>query len=119
VNLAVAWWAFSTGQLAWQTIVMSTVVLLQIIEAHVGRSWTEPVFRLNPLTNRALLAGTGIVVLLQALVVYCPPLQEVFGTAPLAVHQLTAPLIAGGVVLAAVEIAKRSRRRDKPKERVS
>jgi Ca2+-transporting ATPase len=106
VNLTVAWWAFSTRQPAWQTIVMSTVVLLQIVEAHVGRSWTESVFRLNPLTNRALLAGTGAVLLLQAAAMYVPPLPQLFGTAPLAAYQLVVPLIAGWFVLSAVEIAK-------------
>jgi Ca2+-transporting ATPase len=83
-----------------------TVVLLQIVEAHVGRSWTESVFRLNPLTNRALLAGTGAVLLLQGAAMYVPPLPQLFGTAPLAAYQVVVPLIAGCLVLTAVEVAK-------------
>ena len=37
---------------------MTTVVLLQVFEAHVGRSSQVSVLRLNPLSNRALLVAT-------------------------------------------------------------
>ena len=66
VNLAVAWWAWTTRQPGWQTIVVSTVVLLQIVEAHVSRSSSDSVFRLNPFSNRVLLAATGLIGVLQA-----------------------------------------------------
>ena len=112
VNLAVAWWAWTTRQPAWQTIVMSTVVLLQIIEAHVSRSSSDSVFSLNPFSNRALLAATGLIGALQAIVIYAPPLQGIFGTAALGAHQVVVPVAAGLLVLAITEGAKwRGRRR--------
>jgi Ca2+-transporting ATPase len=110
LNLAVAWWAFSTGQQEFQTIVMTTVVLLQIVEAHAGRSPSESLFRLNPLTNRPLLAGTALVLVLQVVIAYFPPLQSLFGTAALTVPQLAVPLAAVGLLIAVLEIYKWRRR---------
>ena len=112
LNLAVAWWAFSTGQQGFQTIVMTTVVLLQIVAAHAGRSPSESLFRLNPLTNRALLAGTAVVLVLQVVVAYYPPLQSLFGTAALTVPQLAGPLAAVGFLIAVLEIYKWRQRSD-------
>jgi Ca2+-transporting ATPase len=106
VNLAVAWWAWSSRQPAWQTIVMSTVVLLQVIEAHVSRSSSDSVFRLNPFSNRALLAASGLIGALQVIVVYAPPLRSIFGTAAVAAHQVVVPLAAGLFVLAISEATK-------------
>lgn len=106
VNLAVAWWAWTTGQPGWQTIVMSAVVLLQIVEAHVTRSSSDSVFSLNPFSNRALLLATGLVVALQTIVIYAPPLQGIFGTAALDAHQVVVPFAAGLLLLVVTEGAK-------------
>jgi Ca2+-transporting ATPase len=103
VNLTVAWCAWNTGQPAWQTIVMSTVVLVQGVEAQVSRSASESLFSLNPFSNLALLAATGAIGVLQAMVVYAPALQGIFGTAAVGVGQLLAPAAAGLCVLAVTE----------------
>jgi Ca2+-transporting ATPase len=107
VNLSVAWWAFATRQDAWQTIVMTTVVLLQVVEAFVGRSKSVSVFRMSPWTNRPLVAFAVFILVLQVFVIYLPPLQFVFGTSALSAHQLAVPLLAGSFVLAVMELAKR------------
>ncbi len=106
VNLAVAWWAWSTGQPEWQTIVLTAVVLLQVFQAQAGRSSRESVFRLNPLSNKALLGATGLILGLQAGVIYFPPLHAVFATLPLSGYQLAIPLLAGLFILCVVEAAK-------------
>jgi Ca2+-transporting ATPase len=105
-NLAVAWWAWSTGQPEWQTIVLTAVVILQVFQAQAGRSSRESVFRLNPLSNKALLGATGLILALQAGAIYLPPLHAVFSTLPLSVHQLAVPLVAGLGVLCVVEGSK-------------
>jgi Ca2+-transporting ATPase len=110
LNLAVTFWAWSTRQTAWQTVAMTTVVVLQLFQAQAGRSWSESVFRLHPMSNRALLFATGLLVLLQAAVIYLPPLHAVFGTAPLSPPQVLMTAAAGLVVLFAVEGAKHVRR---------
>jgi Ca2+-transporting ATPase len=111
VNLGVAWWAYHSGQSAWQTIVMTTVVLLQVVEAHAGRSKHISVFRLSPWSNRALFASTGLILLLQVMVIYLPPLQFLFGTADLSLRQLAVPVAAGALVLSVMELSKRFGRR--------
>ena len=107
VNLTVAWWAFATRQDGWQAIVMTTVVLLQVVEAHVGRSKSVSVFRMSPWTNRPLVVFTALILVLQLIVIYLPPLQSVFGTSALSARQLAVPLLAGSFVLAVMELAKR------------
>jgi Ca2+-transporting ATPase len=111
INLAVAWWTWSTGQAAWQTVVLTTVVLLQVVEAQANRSWRESVFRIDPFSNKPLLWATATICALQALVVYLPPLHGIFGTAPLAAGQLAAPAIGCLLVLAATELSKWGMRR--------
>ncbi len=106
VNLAVAWWAWSTGQPEWQTIVLTAVVLLQVFQAQVGRSSRESVFRLHPLSNKALLGATGLILGLQAGVIYLPPLHAIFATLPLSGYQMAVPLLAGLFVLCVVEASK-------------
>jgi len=106
LNLAVAYWAFSTQQPGWQAIVMTTVVLLQIVEAHSSRSWQGSLLRLSPLSNRPLLLATVVIVVLQAVVVYLPPLHGVFGTAALSARQLAVPVVAAAVLLIIVEGTK-------------
>ena len=82
------------------------MVLLQVFEAQASRSFKDSVFRLNPLSNRALLAATGLVLLLQAAVIYLPPLHGVFGTASLSPLQALVPLAAGLAVLLVVQGVK-------------
>jgi Ca2+-transporting ATPase len=106
VNLAVAWWSWKSGQPEWQTIAMTTVVLLQVFQAQASRSFKDSVFRLNPLSSRALLAATGLILLLQAAVIYLPPLHGAFGTASLSPLQALVPLAAGLAVLLVVEGVK-------------
>lgn len=102
-NLLVAYWAFTSNQPGWQTIVMSTVVLLQIIEAHAGRSARLSVFKLNPLSNRVLPVISIFIILVQAAVIYMPALHDLFGTQALSARQLIVPLGAGLFVLVIVE----------------
>jgi magnesium-transporting ATPase (P-type) len=85
---------------------MTAVVLLQVFEAHASRSPSASVFGLSPLSNRALLAATATVLVLQAAVVFVPPLQGLFGTAGLSPLQMIVAMAAGLFVLLVVEGAK-------------
>jgi P-type Ca2+ transporter type 2C len=106
LGLAVGFWAFTTRQPEWQTMVMTALVLLQIVEAHVGRSWQVPLLRLSPLSNKPLLLATLAILVLQAAVIYLPPLHGVFGTTALSGRQLLVPVAASLVLLLIVEAAK-------------
>lgn len=62
--------------------------------------------RLNPLSNKALLVATGLILVIQAGVIYLPPLHAVFATLPLSAYQMTVPLVAGLFILCVVEASK-------------
>jgi len=111
VNLAVALWAFHAWPGQWQTIVLTTVVLLQVFQAHATRSSRESVLRVDPRSNRGLLVATGLLLALQACVVFVPPLHAIFDTSALSLRQALIPVAAGVVVLLAVEAVKLAGRR--------
>jgi len=106
INFVVAYWAFNTSQPGWQTIVMTTVVFLQMVEAQVSRSSKISLFRMNPLSNRALFITTLLVGMFQAIVIYVPVLHGIFGTQALSIRQLLVPAGAGLILLVIVEIKK-------------
>jgi Ca2+-transporting ATPase len=106
LGLGVAYWGFHTRQPAWQTMVMTSLVLLQIVEAHTSRSWQVSMLRLSPLSNKPLLVATIVILVLQAAVIYVPPLHGVFGTAALSARQLFVPVAAAAALLIIVEGAK-------------
>jgi Ca2+-transporting ATPase len=107
VSLAVTLWAWKSQQPEWRSVAMTSIVLLQMLQAHASRSLTVSAFALTPWSNRALLAATVGVLLMQAAVVFLAPLQGLFGTAGLTAPQMVVLLAAGLLVLLAVEGAKR------------
>jgi hypothetical protein len=62
---------------------------------------------MSPWSNRRLVFFTTLILILQLIVIYLPPLQLVFGTCALSARQLAVPLLAGSFVLAVMELAKR------------
>jgi P-type Ca2+ transporter type 2C len=117
VALGVGFWAWSTSQVAWQTMLLTTVIFAQVMQAHVGRSNQESVFRMNPLSNRPLLLASLAIVGLQLVVVYAEPLHKIFETVALTPAQLGVTVLASLVILLAGEVEKAIRRRVK-RERV-
>ncbi|MBN1607900.1 MAG: cation-translocating P-type ATPase [Polyangiaceae bacterium] len=111
VNLGVALWAWKTNQPEWRSVVMTTVVLVQVFQAQASRSQNVSVFRLSPMSNRALVAATGSVLVLQAAIVFIPPLQSWFGASGLSSLQLGVLFAAGLFVLLVVEAGKLVSRR--------
>jgi Ca2+-transporting ATPase len=106
VNLAVAMWAFHTWPTQWQTVVMTTVVLLQVFQAQASRSSRDSVFSVNLRSNPGLLATTGIILALQAAVVFVPQLRAIFDTSSLSARQTMVPVVGGLFVLLMVEAVK-------------
>ena len=105
-NLAVTFTAWKTGGSHWQTIALLTVVLLQIVAAYANRSWSVSVFRLNPFSNKALIAAIAVVLSLQVLITYVPGLGRIFGTVPLHLSAMAAPLGASIIILGLIELGK-------------
>jgi magnesium-transporting ATPase (P-type) len=94
-----------------QTIVVTTIVLFQVVYLLECRSLQHSVLHVGLWTNPWALGGIAAVVALQAAFVYAPPLQEVFGSAPLSVEDWLLALAAAATVLPVVGLEKWWRRR--------
>jgi Ca2+-transporting ATPase len=113
VCLAVLVWARAMGW-PWQTMVFTTLALLQLGHALAVRSERESFFTLGARSNPLLLAAVAGTLAVQLLIVYVPVLQLVFDTEPLSPVQLGVVLAASTVAFIAVEIEKWLRRRTPP-----
>ncbi|HEX6675940.1 MAG TPA: cation-translocating P-type ATPase [Actinomycetes bacterium] len=94
----------------WQTMVFTTLALLQLGNALAVRSERDSFFSLGVRSNPLLLAAVLGLGALQLAVVYLPPLRSVFGTEPLHPVQLAVVLVASTTAFAAVEVDKWLRR---------
>jgi P-type Ca2+ transporter type 2C len=109
VPLALAVWGQATGR-PWQTMVFTSLALLQLGNALAVRSERDSLARLGLTTNRPLLATVAGTAALQLGVVYWGPAQVFLGTEPLAAVELAVVLAASTVVFWAVELEKLVRR---------
>jgi magnesium-transporting ATPase (P-type) len=95
-----------------RTLVVNAIVAMEIGYLFAARQarvsgFSAEGFRGTP----AIWTGISIVVAAQLLLIYAPPLQAAFGTAPLGVTELALCVVAGALLLVAVEIEKALRRR--------
>ncbi|MFO0585229.1 MAG: HAD-IC family P-type ATPase [Anaeromyxobacter sp.] len=99
-----------------RTMAVTTVVFFQAFYLFDCRSLRGPAWRLGLFSNRAVFAGVGALLLLQAGFVYLPFMQAVFGTRALDLEAVLLSAAAGAVVLPVVGLEKRlrARRRTRP-----
>jgi Ca2+-transporting ATPase len=102
--------ALNRGLAAWQTMVVSVMAFSQLAHALAIRSESESLFKQGLLSNKPLLGAVLFTVLLQLAVIYVPALNNLFSTQPLRPMELAWTLLAGSVILVAVEIEKWIRR---------
>lgn len=74
--------ATSTPELA-RAVVFTTLVVFQWFNALNARSFMVSVFRMNPLSNKNLLVGLGIGIILQMSAIYFTFMQPFLKTVPL------------------------------------
>jgi Ca2+-transporting ATPase len=103
--------ALKSGFAAWQTMVVSVMAFSQLAHVLAIRSETESLFTQGLLSNKPLLGAVLFTVLLQLAVIYVPALNNLFSTQPLRSVELAWTLLAGSVILLAVEIEKWVRRK--------
>ena len=95
----------------WQTMVFTTLALIQLGNAVAVRSETRSALRLGLRSNPALFLAVGGTLVVQLCLVYLPALQPIFGTEPLSAVQLAIVLAAATLGFVAVELEKWFRRR--------
>jgi P-type Ca2+ transporter type 2C len=114
VPLGLGVWGSATGR-PWQTMVFTSLALLQLGHALGVRSERDSLLRLGLTSNRPLLAAVVGSVAVQLAVVYTAWGQTLFHTQALAALELAVVLMASTIVLLVVEAEKAIRRRlDQP-----
>ncbi len=68
------------------TMTLAGVVTTQIGAVLCRRSEYTSIFKIKLSTNRLVLLGIGVELLLVSLIIYVPFLQEIFGTAPISIR---------------------------------
>ncbi|AXY42667.1 cation-transporting P-type ATPase [Halomonas sp. JS92-SW72] len=90
-----------------RTVAINALVMGEIAYLFNSRYILEPAWnRAGLLGSRAVLVAVGVLVVLQALFTYAPPLQFLFGTAPLGAKEWASILAFGVILFALVELEK-------------
>ncbi len=110
VTLGIQAYALGTGLPHWQTMVFTVLTIGQALLALAMRAERRSIFEIGMLTNLPMLGAAALVIGLQLAVIYVPPLQAVFGTAPLNAFELAICGIAAVAILAFAEAWKAVRR---------
>ncbi len=105
VTLAVQAYAIGQGW-PWQSMVFTTLALLQLGHAMAIRSERESLFRLGLRSNVPLVLAVSATLVVQLALVFVPALQPIFETAALTPAQLALVLAASTLAFVAVEIEK-------------
>jgi P-type Ca2+ transporter type 2C len=111
VVLGLQAWAIHLGDTHWQTMVFTTLCMLQLGNVLAIRSDRMSIFKLGFFTNKLLLASVLLTVLLQMAIIYIPAMNHVFKTQPLSAWELLLVFGLSSVVFMAVEIEKFFKRR--------
>jgi Ca2+-transporting ATPase len=90
----------------WQTMLFTSLAFAQIGQALALRSFSYSFFKVPFFSNPLLLGMVCLVVLLQILVVFAPPLQQFFSTTAIETASLAWVFVPGLVVFAILEIEK-------------
>jgi Ca2+-transporting ATPase len=90
----------------WQTMVFTTLALLQLGNAVAVRSERVSALRLGIRTNVPLAVAVGGTLLVQLALIYVPALQPIFVTEALGLEELAIVLVASTAAFVAVELEK-------------
>jgi Ca2+-transporting ATPase len=106
VVLSLQAWSIHQGDAQWQTMVFTTLCLLQLGHVLAIRSEKESLFVQGIFTNKPLLLSVVATFLLQMATIYVPFLNPIFKTVPLTIKEIGIVLILSTSVFIAVEIEK-------------
>jgi magnesium-transporting ATPase (P-type) len=89
-----------------QTISVTFVIIFQIFYMINCRSLKDSVFRIGIFSNNTIFIGIGTILILQALFIYIPFMQNVFGTTSLDFRDILVSVAAGFVIFPLIGIEK-------------
>lgn len=97
-----------------QTMGVTTVIMFQIFYMLNCRSLKDSIFKIGLLSNKAVFIGVAALLVLQAVFIYLPLMNTVFGSAPLAVGDVIRAVLAGMIILPVISLEKFIRNRRSP-----
>ena len=106
LSLGVGFYYFENQNLAWQTMIFTTLTLTQMGNALAVRSEQESLLQVGILSNKKLVGSVLLTFLLQLAVIYIPFLQNVFNTVSLSFGELAVSVVSGLLVLLAIDLVK-------------
>ncbi len=89
-----------------QTMAVTTVVMFQIFYLLNCRSLKHSILTVGMWSNPMLYLGIAILVVLQALFIYSPPMNGIFDTVPLKMADLIKAALVGATILPVVAVEK-------------
>lgn len=89
-----------------QTIAVTFIIFFQIFYLINCRSLKDSVLKIGIFSNGFIFLGIGVILPLQALFIYLPIMQKVFGTASLDGTGLLISFVAGAVIFLVISIEK-------------
>jgi sodium/potassium-transporting ATPase subunit alpha len=88
------------------TIALAAIIITQVANGLTCRTTRESLFKVGVFTNRYLLIGIAIEIILIFLIVYSPPFQHIFSTVPLDLNDWLILLPFAALLLFADEFRK-------------
>ncbi len=101
-----------------RTVAFTTVVMFQMFYVLSARSFRHTLFSVGPLRNKKLLAAVAISILLQAAVIYIPPVSAIFRTVPLDLIDWLVVIGVSSSVFVIIELMKAVKQRTNAHEGV-
>jgi len=98
--------AVFSGDLHWRTMTFTVLTLTQMWQVMASRSQRELLFKQSVFSNPFVLGAALLTFILQLGVIYLPPLNAIFDTAPLTMGELAVCLAAASIVFFAIEGSK-------------
>jgi magnesium-transporting ATPase (P-type) len=89
-----------------QTIAVTFVIMFQIFYMINCRSLKDSVFKIGFFSNRVVFVGIGSILALQALFIYTPFFQHVFGTTALGLNDILLTVGAGFLIFPIIWVEK-------------
>jgi Ca2+-transporting ATPase len=111
VSLGVGLWGYLTGNPYWNTMVFTTLTLSQMGNALAIRSDRDSLFSIGVLSNKPMLGAVTLTLVLQLVITYWSPAQNLFGIQSLPLPELLISLAASTLVFWVVEAEKWLKRR--------
>ncbi len=95
----------------WRTLIFTVLTLAQMGNALATRSARDSLFQIGVFSNMALIGSVALTFVLQLLVIYWAPLQNIFKTTSLTAAELVLCIALSTIVFWAVELQKLIARR--------